>query len=229
VERLRRHDIDVRAEEVFTSVLAGAQWLRRRSIRVVAPYVAEEALADLAEFTLVGGMSRRTGADAPQAVVVGDLGESWSHALLNEAFRHVMNGAQFVALQRGRYWLGPTGLEVDAGAYVAALEYATEKQAVVCGKPNTEFFLGAVASLKGEDLAAAAAADGTRRGGPSRQPDRVPGVVMVGDDLWSDVYGAQQAGLGGWLVRTGKFRTDVLAESDVRPDRVIESVAELVD
>ena len=36
-------------------------------------------------------------------------------------------------------------------------------------------------------------------------------VAMVGDDLWSDVQGAQRAGLQGWLVRTGKFREDVLA------------------
>ena len=34
---------------------------------------------------------------------------------------------------------------------------------------------------------------------------------MIGDDLWADVAGAQRAGLAGWLVRTGKFRQDVLA------------------
>ena len=52
-------------------------------------------------------------------------------------------------------------------------------------------------------------------------------IVMVGDDLWADIQGAQQAGLLGWLVRTGKFRQDVLDSSDVVPDRVIASVAEL--
>jgi len=50
---------------------------------------------------------------------------------------------------------------------------------------------------------------------------------MVGDDLWSDVEGAQLAGLQGWLVRTGKFREDVLRSGSVRPDRVLESVAVL--
>ena len=55
--------------------------------------------------------------------------------------------------------------------------------------------------------------------GPSRA------AAMVGDDLWSDVAGAQRAGLQGWLVRTGKFRESVLLESGIQPDRIIGSVA----
>ena len=76
----------------------------------------------------------------------------------------------------------------------------------MAGKPSTAFFAAAVESL------------GLVR-------DR--SVVMVGDDLWSDVEGAQRAGLQGWLVRTGKFREDVLRSASVVPDRVLESVAVL--
>jgi ribonucleotide monophosphatase NagD (HAD superfamily) len=50
---------------------------------------------------------------------------------------------------------------------------------------------------------------------------------MVGDDLWSDVEGAQRAGLQGWLVRTGKYQEMALRESGILPDRILESVAEL--
>jgi ribonucleotide monophosphatase NagD (HAD superfamily) len=50
---------------------------------------------------------------------------------------------------------------------------------------------------------------------------------MVGDDLWSDVQGAQRAGLEGWLVRTGKFREETLRDSGITPDRVLSSVAAL--
>ena len=53
------------------------------------------------------------------------------------------------------------------------------------------------------------------------------GGVMVGDDLWGDIEGAQGAGLEAWLVRTGKFREEVYARSGIVADRVIESVAEL--
>jgi ribonucleotide monophosphatase NagD (HAD superfamily) len=50
-------------------------------------------------------------------------------------------------------------------------------------------------------------------------------AAMVGDDLWSDVEGAQRAGLQGWLVRTGKYRESALTESGIRPDRILDSVA----
>lgn len=211
VDRMRGYGFDVEPGEVFSAVMAGRALLEREGMRAVAPFVSPEALMDLGELELVGGTSGSPVPEAavPQAVLMGDLGDRWTPALLNEAFRYVMDGARLIALQRGRYWFGPEGVELDAGAWVAALEYATDRDAVVCGKPNTAFFQGAVASL----------------GPPSADGDAA--VVMVGDDLWSDVQGAQRSGLGGWLVRTGKFREDVLRSSGIQPNRVIDSVADL--
>ena len=211
MRKLGESGVEVSVREVFTAVHAAVGWLKRRQVRVVAPFIADDALEDVADFELVGGTSGRTSDRTPEAVVVGDIGERWSHQLLNEAFRYVMDGAELLALQRGRYWLGPTGLEIDAGSYVAALEYATGRTATVCGKPNVEFFEEAVGDL---GVAAVELSGG--------QP-----IVMVGDDLWSDIQGAQRAGLLGWLVQTGKFRQEVLDSSDIVPDRVIASVAEL--
>ncbi|HAC33696.1 MAG TPA: TIGR01458 family HAD-type hydrolase, partial [Gammaproteobacteria bacterium] len=51
-------------------------------------------------------------------------------------------------------------------------------------------------------------------------------VVMVGDDIVGDVGGAQQAGMHGVLVKTGKFRAQDL-DGEVNPDSVLESIAEL--
>ncbi len=207
VERIGSYGVAVDADEVFTAVLAGAAWLRARGTRVVAPFVTREALEDLDDFELRGGTAGRAAGGTPEAVLIGDVGEEWNHTLLNQAFRYVMDGARLVALQRGRYWLGPTGLEVDAGAYVAALEYATQREAVVCGKPNPDFFHGAVASLGGSEAA--------------------PPIVMIGDDLWSDIQGAQRAGLMAWLVRTGKYREGAIEATGIRPDRVLGSIADL--
>ena len=53
--------------------------------------------------------------------------------------------------------------------------------------------------------------------------------AMIGDDLWGDVRGAQEAGLQGWLVRTGKFRQDDLETSGVKPDRVLDSIADIIN
>jgi len=218
VDRLGAHGIEVQTDEIYTAVYAAVAWLRNRAIRRVAPFVTQDVVQDLQEFDLIGGTATPSVRQStPDAVLIGDLGDHWSHGLLNEAFRYVMDGAELVALQRGRYWLGPTGLELDAGAYVAALEYATGHNAVVCGKPNAEFFDAAVASLADADYPTIRRSDDFSIGP----------IAMVGDDVWSDIQGAQQAGLEGWLVRTGKFREDVLAASGVTPDGVLDSVASL--
>jgi len=207
VERLRGYGFTVEEHEVFGAVLATAAHLRQQGIGRVAPFVSKPALEDLAGFEVAGGLAGGVPDAVPDAVLVGDLGNEWTPQLLNEAFRYVMDGAQLIALQKGRYWLAADGIELDAGPWVAALEYATDREAVVCGKPNAAFFHGVLSSV-----------DGVGDGAP---------CVMVGDDLWNDVAGAQQAGLRGWLVRTGKFREDALETSGVTPDKVIESVAEL--
>jgi HAD superfamily hydrolase (TIGR01458 family) len=155
----------------------------------------DEVKEDFAELEQV-----REGADA---VIVGDLGSAFGYDVLNRAFRLVMDGAELVALQRNRYWLTPDGLSLDVGPFVAALEYATGTTAHVVGKPAPAFFETML------QTAGAAAAE----------------TAMVGDDVESDVGGAQRAGLAGILVRTGKFREDALRDSGVQPDAVVDSIA----
>ena len=52
-------------------------------------------------------------------------------------------------------------------------------------------------------------------------------VLMIGDDIDSDVGGAQQAGLRAALVRTGKYRQAYAEASSIKPDYVIDSIADL--
>ena len=139
---------------------------------------------------------------SPHAVIVGDLGERFDYAVLNRAFRHVMNGAELVALQKNRYWERRDGLSLDVGPFVAALEYATAQTAYVVGKPARGFFEGVLRDLD------------------CRPQD----AVMVGDDIESDVGGALDAGLSGVLVRTGKYREEALKASGIRPTATIDSI-----
>jgi len=199
-KRLAGYGFEASAEEIISAPQACVALLRSRGIRRVAAFVAESTLEDFAGFDL--------GSTEPEVVVVGDLGDEWDFAKLNRAFLSLMAGAELIALQRDRYWLRGDGLALDAGPFVAALEYATGKSALVCGKPSTDFYRTALASL-----------------GPAGE--RAKDVVMVGDDLWGDVEGAQRAGLTAWMVRTGKFRDDVVARSGIVPDEIIESAAEL--
>lgn len=207
VERLQGYGFTAAPEEVLTPVTAAGRIARARGCTVVAPFLPAPALADLSDLALVGGTSGRPADRTPQAVLVGDLGEQWTYALMQEAFTYVLDGALLIALSRDRYWRRGGVLALDAGPFVAGLEYATSRPAILAGKPSPEFFRAAVASLPAGSAEA--------------------GLAMIGDDLWSDVRGAQEAGYRGWLVRTGKFREDALQESGIVPDRILESITDL--
>ena len=197
VERLATLGIDAEASDIVTAPRAAAAWLAAHDVRRVALHVAGATMAEFSDFTVDDR--------APEAVVIGDLGAGWTFDRLNRAFRQVLGGAQLVAMQKNRYWQTGDGLTLDAGPFVAALEYATGRAAMVAGKPSPAFFTGAADSM------GLALAD----------------LVLVGDDIASDVRGAMEAGARGVLVRTGKFRAADLDEPGRAPDAVIDSIAEL--
>ncbi len=141
----------------------------------------------------------------PDYVVLGDIGEQWNLALINRLFNVLQGGAQLIALHKNRFWQTEQGLKADIGFFVVGLEYVSGKTALVMGKPNPDFFNQVLASV-------AVNAEQT---------------LMVGDDIDSDVGGAQAMGILGALVRTGKFRQSYFEQSTIDPDFVLASVAEL--
>lgn len=205
VERLRGFGIAVAPHEVWTAPLAAARLARERGHARVLALLPEAAWEDLEGLEAVPPDG--VGASRADAVVLGDLGAAWTYDLLQRAFTALQDGAELIACSRDRYYRRDGRLVLDAGPFVAALEYATRREALVAGKPSASFFRAAVESL---GLAVPPA-----------------GIVMVGDDLWSDVEGAQRAGCTAWAVATGKFRPEDLAASGIVPDRVLGSVAEI--
>jgi HAD superfamily hydrolase (TIGR01458 family) len=187
--RLRSMGFEVGEAEIFTPALAAVGRIGSGTCFVV---VDQSLMGDLAGLALTG--------DRPEYVLVGDLGEDFTYERLNPAFRHLMEGAELIALQNNRYWQTDAGLALDAGPFVAALEYASGKKASIVGKPEPEFFRLAL-----EDIGLEAWQ-----------------VAMVGDDAEADVVGARRAGLVGIQVRTGKWQADA-GEADL----VIDSVADL--
>jgi len=195
--KLRGLGIEADAGEIITAPRAAAHWLRAHGSPPMLPLVPA-ALAD--EFAGLPVDDAR-----PEVVLLGDLGEEWRYSHLNGAFRAVMDGATLLALHRSRYWRTGDGLQLDLGAFVAGLEYATGCEAVVAGKPSPAFFTAALDSL----------------GVPAGE------ALMIGDDIDADIGGAQAAGLQGVLVRTGKYRADHAAKSAVEPGAIIDSIAGL--
>jgi ribonucleotide monophosphatase NagD (HAD superfamily) len=52
---------------------------------------------------------------------------------------------------------------------------------------------------------------------------------MIGDDILTDISGARTMGIKGILVRTGKYRKNAADHSLVKPDCIIDSIAQLRD
>ncbi|XP_075529025.1 phospholysine phosphohistidine inorganic pyrophosphate phosphatase-like [Dermacentor variabilis] len=194
---LHRLGFDIYEKEIFMCVPAAKKFihdLNYRPFLLVHPNVeAEFAECDKSQ---------------PNCVVVGDAGSNFSYENLNRAF-HVLvdnNDSVLITLGKGKYYKEHDKMVMDVGAFTAALEYATERQAIVIGKPGEEFFRMALEDMK------------------LRPED----VVMIGDDIVCDVGGAQSTGMRGVLVRTGKFRPSDEDHPSVKPDAIVHNLMEAV-
>ncbi len=174
VERLANLGLDIAPEDVYTPASIARDFLTRADL---VPWLLThpDLTEDFAGLPTLGD----------EAVVIGDAGEFFAYGLLNQAFRKILHGAKFLALAKNRNFLDHDGeLSLDAGPFVAGLEYALGREATVLGKPSSMFFSLAVEGL--------------------RSPPE--NVVMIGDDAEADAGGAMAAGLMGVLVKTGKYR-----------------------
>lgn len=197
VTDLQHLGLKVSSEDLFTAPRAAVTWLEAHGIQKIALHLADATAGEFERFTKEDTV--------PEAVVVGDLGSGWTFDRLNTAFRQLEGTARLLAVQKNRYWRTEEGLVLDAGPFVAALEYASGKEAVTVGKPSQSYFQAAAKALAV----------------PSAN------IVVVGDDIVADVGGAIEAGMRGVLVRTGKFKPSDLVCPELRPDLVIDSIAEL--
>lgn len=197
LDKLARLGFTVNERELVTPAGLAVQHCRDQGHRRVALIMNEEVKRDFADL--------EEAAEDAEAVIIGDLGSAFGYDVLNHAFRQVMNGGELIALQKNRYWMRADGLSLDVGPFVAAIEFATGQEAYVVGKPARGFFDGVLAGLEMD----------------------APTAAMVGDDIESDIGGALRAGLDTILVRTGKYRQELVRASGIQPTVVVDSIADV--
>ncbi|ASC74182.1 Acid sugar phosphatase [Halomicronema hongdechloris C2206] len=198
-QSLKSIGLPIEPHEIISAAYAAVLYLQQLGSPKIYPLLSDDAKQDFADFPYSD-----TNADV---VVLGDMGDAWNYRTLNRAFRLIMQGAELVALHKGKYWQWEAGLSLDIGAFVTGLEYATDRSAVIVGKPSPSFFKLALNDLK-------------------LSSDQ---VAMVGDDIEADVGGAQAMGMPGILVKTGKYRPQLTARSEVIPDVALDSISDLMD
>jgi HAD superfamily hydrolase (TIGR01458 family) len=197
---LRGMGIELDDEELETTPRAAARALGGKRVlaltmhAIVGDLEGVELVGEDAEAVLVGGAD-----ETPETNLV------FSYMNLARAFHELEAGADLYCLHKNRWWQTKHGPLLDAGAFVAGLEYAADIEATVLGKPSTAYFEAALAAI-----------------------DADPELAwMVGDDIEADIAGAQAHGMRTVLVRTGKFRPDAVERGRVRPDGIVSSIAQV--
>ena len=194
-KKLSRLNIPLETSEIYTPAALARQTIAGYNAKL---YVRDSLLEDFE------GIS--TCHSNPDYIVMGDMGgEGYSPETLLEISKLVLNGSKILALHKNRFWQKPDGMHLDSGPFIAAIEYATAKQATVLGKPSADFFLGVCKALHVQPSA----------------------TLMIGDDIESDIGGAKQAGLKTALVQTGKYRLEFVKETGIKADILLPSVAAL--
>jgi glycerol-1-phosphatase len=150
---------------------------------------------------IVNGTDRESSAEV--VVIAGHDALNFSE--LRVATRALLDGAEMIAADRDRTFPTEDGFSPGTGAIVAALEYATEREAEVVGKPQPQIFRTALDRL-----------------GPGK-------TLVIGDRLDSDLAGAAAAGLDAAIVLTGvSSRSQAEASSEPAPVAIAEDLHSLV-
>ena len=201
-EELRTLGFDVEDGELQTPAGTAARELAGKR---VCALVMAGVVPDLEGLALVG--------DGAHAVLLGGCDETlepnqvFSYMNLARAFSEIQMGAELYCLHKNRWWQTSRGPLLDAGAFVAGLEYAAGIEATVLGKPSPAYFAAALDALDAD-------------------PEH---TWIVGDDIETDIAGGQRFGLRTALVRTGKFRPDTVERAGVYPDIIVSSIANFPD
>ncbi len=198
-ENLSSTGIPVLSGDILTPAAAAIRYLKKKGIFQCSLLATGDVSTDFTD----EGITIR---DESSVIIIGDAGDKFTYPSMVSVFRQVLQGAELIALERDRYWMDTDGLTLAAGPFVAGIEYATGVSARVMGKPSPSFFGQACDAI-------------------GMRSDE---CIIVGDDIYSDIGGAQAAGIRGFLVMTGKYNKETVAVSGITPHTVIESIADLI-
>lgn len=198
--RLNRLGIEASNEEVITSGWATAHYLQKEKIRTALVLGDEHLKWECQQV----GITTDDQNDV-EAVVVGWDGDVSFHDI-QQAARFIHKGATFVATNPDRTYPTPEGPLPAVGAMVEAIRVSTDKRPIIVGKPYPYMFEKAMA-----DFSSSAR------------------IVMVGDNPYTDVLGAHQAGIPSILISDQKTTKFPSARDFRNPDATIPNLKGLFD
>lgn len=201
IPRLRGFGFPCEAENVFTSGMATAIYLREHhsgeAVYLVGTAAFERELRDAGVYITD---------ENPSVIVVGFDTELNFHKL-EIATKYLRRGAKFIAANPD--WVCPmpqNEVLPDCGSICALLTAATGVEPYYIGKPNRN-----IVDIISKERGIANA-----------------NIACVGDRLYTDIAVAKNAGAVAICVLSGETTLEEIDDSDVKPDYIFNSVADIL-
>ena len=199
--RLRGAGLDVPPESIYTSAMATADFLSVQRPEGSAYVIGEAGLT-----TALHAVNYVLTDLSPDYVVLGET-RSYSLGAITRAIRLVAGGARFIATNPDATGPSPEGIQPACGAVAALITKATGVEPYFVGKPNPLMMRSALNKVNGHSESTA----------------------MIGDRMDTDIVSGMEAGLETILVLSGVTGADQVNRFPFQPNRVADSVADLID
>lgn len=199
--KLQRMGIPVTEKHIFTCAMATARFLKQQKPDGTAYVIGEGGLLNALHRNGYSIVD-----NDPDYVVVGE-GRTLTFEMAEQAVRMINNGARLVATNLDPNCPTQAGMRPGCGAVVAMLEAATGVKAFSLGKPSPIMMRAARKEL-------------------GLSADQ---CTIIGDTMETDILGGVQMGCETILVLTGSTRLPDLDHFAFRPDRVVNSIADLIE
>jgi len=195
--KLKDFGFDIEEEEIFTPIIATKNYLRDNKVKKIALVTNIEIIEEFNDYEI-------TQKD-PEVVIMGDIYKNFKWEILDRIFKLVyLENSALIALHQNKYCMREDKISLDLGPFVKAIEYSSGKKSILMGKPEKNFFDLAVKDL-----------------GIIKD-----NILMIGDDITSDIEGSINANLKAIQVKTGKFQEKDLKHR-TQPHYRIESINDL--
>ncbi len=204
VARLKMSGLNIPEENIWTSALATAQFLKAQfdfTERTGRAFVIGEAglttALHEAGFILTD--------QEPDYVVLGET-RTYSFEAITKAIRLIAAGARFIATNPDATGPSKEGILPATGAIAALITKATQRDPYIVGKPNPMMFRSAMNQIDAHSETTA----------------------MIGDRMDTDIIAGMEAGLHTVLVYSGITQPDDVKSFPFRPNQAMDSVKDLL-
>jgi len=195
--KLQDFGFNIKEEEIFTPIIATKNYLRDNRVKKIALVTNVEIIEEFNDYEITQ--------KNPEVVIMGDIYKNFKWEILDRIFKLVyLENSALIALHQNKYSMRDGKISLDLGPFVKAIEYSSGKRSILMGKPEKNFFDLAVKDLE----------------------IKKDNILMIGDDITSDIEGSINANLKAIQVKTGKFQEKDLKYS-TQPNYRIKSITDL--